>query len=99
MIDSEGQYHSVPADARLGPLLTQEEIPSLKDGEIVVITWSGGNGPHSYEIGKCKWTGDVCVVHRLPGIGSEAGQIYRHDNLNFVGRERWHTHVQRLLGP
>lgn len=30
--------------------LTQEEVDALPDGTKVLITWSGGNGPHEYEV-------------------------------------------------
>lgn len=32
--------------------LTQEEVDALPEGAEVIITWSGGNGPHKYIIGK-----------------------------------------------
>lgn len=35
--------------------LTQEEFDQLPDGADVVITWSGGNGPHQYKIHVDKW--------------------------------------------
>lgn len=88
----------VESSALLGPLLTQEECEGLADGERVMITWSGGNGPHEYEVGRDK-RGFASVVHRIPGIGPEAGKIYKHTHLRFVGKERYHTHVQRILGP
>jgi hypothetical protein len=62
-------------------LLTQEEADALPDGTEVIITWSGGNGPHRYVIH---------VVGRMRFAGDP-----RNDNpLTFVGTERFHTHVQ-----
>lgn len=28
--------------------LTREEVATLEDGARIVVTWSGGNGPHEY---------------------------------------------------
>lgn len=33
-------------------MLTQEEFDALESGAEVVITWSGGNGPHRYRVSK-----------------------------------------------
>lgn len=33
-----------------GKLLTQDEVDGLPEGTPVLITWSGGNGPHRYTI-------------------------------------------------
>ncbi len=96
MTDSSGQWRPIPDDVVLGPLLAEEELPSLQDGDLVVITWSGGNGPCMREVQRNKW-GYVCVVARIPGIGPEAGKIYKHTPLSFVGKERYHTHVQRVI--
>lgn len=48
-------------------MLTQKEVDNLTEGTIVRITWSGGNGPHKYIIGKHygnswvrdSWTGQL----------------------------------------
>ena len=34
------------------PPLTQPEIDALPDGTGVIVTWSGGNGPHRYTISR-----------------------------------------------
>lgn len=31
--------------------LTQEQVNALPEGTAVIVTWSGGNGPHRYTIG------------------------------------------------
>jgi len=31
-------------------MLTVAEILTLKQGEEIVVTWSGGNGPHTYKV-------------------------------------------------
>lgn len=31
-------------------LLTQDELEQLPDGTEIVVTWSGGNGPHRYKL-------------------------------------------------
>lgn len=33
-----------------GEPLTVEQIKALEPGQRVVVTWSGGNGPHEYEV-------------------------------------------------
>lgn len=30
--------------------LTREEVSALKTGDIVTVTWFGGNGPHEYTV-------------------------------------------------
>lgn len=37
--------------ADLSDALTQEQVDALPEGAEVVVTWSGGNGPHRYTIG------------------------------------------------
>ena len=32
----------------MGKSLTQKEVNMLVDGTKVMVTWSGGNGPHTY---------------------------------------------------
>ncbi len=32
--------------------LTAEQIDALPDGAEVVVTWSGGNGPHRYTVAR-----------------------------------------------
>jgi len=43
--------------------LTVPEIAALQDGDEVVITWSGGNGPFCYRV---KWWADKpwAALHR-----------------------------------
>lgn len=36
--------------AHHGPRLTQEQLAALPTGTAIVVTWSGGNGPHKYEL-------------------------------------------------
>lgn len=62
-------------------LLSQAEVDELPDGARVIVIWSGGNGPHEYEI--CRRNGDVCVKN-----------IYT-DRLDFVGKTAYHTRVER----
>lgn len=33
-----------------GDPLTVDQIKALEPGQRVVVTWSGGNGPHEYEV-------------------------------------------------
>lgn len=61
-------------------LLSQDEVDQLPEGTAIIVTWSGGNGPHRYVVtilGRQRYAGDL-----------------RNDNpLRFVGRELYHTHV------
>lgn len=41
------------------PTLSQAEIDALPEGACVRVTWSGGNGPHEYEISR---SGGVCAM-------------------------------------
>ena len=34
-----------------GPFLTQQQVDRLPIGAEIVVTWSGGNGPHLYKVG------------------------------------------------
>jgi hypothetical protein len=83
--------------ASLGPILSESEVAGLKDGERVSVVWSGGNGPHEYEIGHTDFTKRVAVLHRLPGIGPEAGKVYRKTALESVGATAPRTVVRRVL--
>lgn len=42
-------------------LLSQEEVNNLDEGTEVMVKWSGGNGPHKYELE---------FHYDTPGIGS-----------------------------
>lgn len=54
--------------------LTQEQVDALEEGIEVVVTWSGGNGPHVYRIVHTPW-------------GVAVDNIYE-DLLDFVGPEQ-----------
>lgn len=72
----------------MSEFLTEEQVAELPEGAKVVITWSGGNGPHTYEIHQCAgqtyaWSSDLYLAERL-----------KHYNpITFVGAERFHTRV------
>lgn len=38
----------------MSEFLTEEQVAELPEGTRVVITWSGGNGPHTYEVHQCR---------------------------------------------
>lgn len=44
-----------------GKPLTQAEVGQLPQGAEIVVTWSGGNGPHHYHVLIDKW-GDRYAV-------------------------------------
>lgn len=60
--------------------LTQEECNELPEGTEVVVTWSGGNGPHEYRI------------YGHFGGYAQVDNIY-HDELDFVGLRSCNTAV------
>ncbi|MGL4298571.1 MAG: hypothetical protein ACRCW4_05795 [Candidatus Neomicrothrix subdominans] len=78
-------------DANRHLALSQEEVAALDVGTAVVVTWSGGNGPHRYIV-------DEQILHvgtylrvegreHFPDRGKVQGPV------TFVGPERYHTHV------
>jgi hypothetical protein len=69
-----------------GKPLNQEEVNNLSKGTKVVITWTGGNGPHLYEIHK-RDDGLSYVKEHNPNAGWWDGEI------DFVGPEKPHTIV------
>ena len=68
--------------------LTQAEVEALPVGTRVRITWSGGNGPHWYQIGQDRFgnktidtnfrtdRGQSCFVSYVDGMGVGAAQPY-----------------------
>ena len=73
-----------------GKPLSQEEVDTLSAGTEVVITWSGGNGPHIYTIHKREGDNSSYVKDHNPNAGWWDGEI------DFVGPERPHTIVTLL---
>lgn len=69
----------------MSEFLTEKQVAELPEGTKVVITWSGGNGPHTYWVHQCRgetfaWNGkDERLKHYNP--------------ITFVGAERFHTRV------
>lgn len=68
-------------------LLSQKEVDNLPEGTKVIITWSGGNGPHEYTILKRVGQKGSFVSPHNPNAGWYDGEI------DFVGTENYHTHV------
>lgn len=73
--------------------LTAEEISALRNGTVIKVTWSGGNGPHEYRIRQ--------TVH---GSYAMSEWDWRHDRINwsskldFIGTARPYT-IVRLAHP
>lgn len=67
--------------------LTAEELKALADGVEVIITWSGGNGPHHYAIEQAGGT-----TYAQP-LADPHGPLRWYNPISFVGRERFHTRV------
>mgnify|MGYP006908300124 CR=1 FL=1 len=66
--------------------LSQEEVDALPTGTKVSICWSGGNGPHEYEVASVEgraFTRHPLIMHRI----------------DFVGSEPYHTKVRRIFSP
>lgn len=68
--------------------LSQEEVEALPDNTEVIVTWSGGNGPHKY-----------IITHQVRGtLGVKTGRPFDYiHSLSFVGAESYHTRVSLAL--
>jgi hypothetical protein len=75
-------------------LLTQEEVDGLPEGALATITWSGGNGPHRYKV-VVDCGERFAVPERLYNRGDRAIRTY--NPIDFVGAERYHTHVSLIV--
>lgn len=53
--------------------LTRAEVEALPEGTRVVVTWSGGNGPHVYRI--TRRLGDVSVDTDPPSYAHSLGYV------------------------
>jgi len=73
------------------PYLTQEQVDALPHGTDIVVTWSGGNGPAEYMVGKCAWTGKSSAWF-VSKVSIDLNPIFVSD-LDFVGDKKPHTLV------
>lgn len=63
--------------------LTEQQIAELPEGTRVVVTWSGGNGPHTYSVHQCR---DRTYVWNDRYQTDEQRQRAKHYNpLSFIG--------------
>lgn len=76
---------------KLSQFLTQKEVDELPVDTKVIITWTGGNGPHEYKIHKRDGVTGSFVNEHNPNAGWYDGEI------DFVGEENYHTRVQTIL--
>lgn len=67
-----------------GPL-TADEVAELPSGVPIEVVWSGGNGPHRYQVFV------DARGRRYAWSGSPRMEMY--NPLDFVGLERFHTRV------
>lgn len=72
----------------MSEFLTGEQVAELPEGTKVIITWPGGNGPHTYEIHQCRgetfaWSG-------------RNERLKHYNPMYFIGPERYHTRVSLL---
>ncbi len=49
-LDCHGRHGSAAPHGSTPPRLSKSDVRALADGALVVVTWSGGNGPHLYQI-------------------------------------------------
>lgn len=67
--------------------LTQAEVDALPADSEVIITWTGGNGPHKYTIGK--YYGDSYTTYETAD-----GVVHLGHLIDFVGDMKPFTLVQ-----
>lgn len=72
-----------------GELLSQKQVNALEDGTLVVVTWTGGNGPHEYTLRQPRG-GPVAAYQIHDGREFVAGA------LDFVGDAKPRTLVSLL---
>lgn len=72
-------------DLEQGGLLTQQEVDGLLDGTVVMVKWSGGNGPHRYVVRRFGCRAYACLA--------EDADVCSDFILYPVGRERCHCRV------
>lgn len=70
-----------------GPLRA-EDVEALPDGTPVMVTWSGGNGPHRYVIAVDKWGRRYAASNTDPD-----DRMRWYNPLTYVGTARWNTRV------
>ncbi len=62
-----------------GRPLTQAEVDRLSEGTHIVITWTGGNGPHAYKVKRIeRYPAIAFAALNIPGSvldGANAGRI------------------------
>lgn len=71
------QRGDATGSAKHGRALTEAEIVALPDGARIVVTWSGGNGPHEYILRRdergasalCEWQDDPEERYRYMADG------------------------------
>lgn len=68
--------------------LAHDEVRALIEPTPIIVTWSGGNGPHPYTL----ITDPEGRQYAAPR-GDEHGRLRYCNPLEFVGQERFHTQV------
>lgn len=68
--------------------LSEQEVAQLPEGTRVVVTWSGGNGPHIYSVHQCR--GETYVWD------GENERMRHYNRLSFIGDEPPFTTVDLL---
>jgi hypothetical protein len=76
--------------------LSAEDVERLPEGARVVVIWSGGNGPHEYVIAVDRY--GRRYAGSPPRFAVDPNDRMRWYNpLTFVGVERYHTRVWRVV--
>lgn len=88
---SNGFFVTMTKQVHVPPYLTQEEVNALPSGTEIIVTWSGGNGPAKYTIGKCKWTGKSSAWF-ISEVSLDVNPIFVSE-LDFIGDKKPFTLV------
>jgi hypothetical protein len=62
-----------------GTPLSVDEIKALPEGTEVIITWSGGNGPHRYRMVRDQW-GTLCTETMHAFAGERPTPFFKWDD-------------------
>lgn len=93
-IDEERRARIAAVEAEFGEPLTADEVALLPEGTRVVVIWSGGNGPHEGVIAADEGDPERYYVPRHL-VDDERMRYY--NPLTFVGGQRFHTRVWRVI--
>jgi len=70
-------------------MLSEDEVRALPEGTWITVIWSGGNGPHDYELVFNHQGEPYAWAKNL----DHNGNLKFYNPLTFIGKERYHTRV------